>query len=221
MGEHRCLQHAGNNPDGDSFKEFRDKFPHSPNVRWGMNLNVLTVCRLCKQEYCPHRVCPEQRTPPVDPSGNAIDDTCPIERSIYVDIMRMAAEYGLNDRLQDSMLESVAFAFIHRYRAERHVSRDGMVMKSITGFTRDGRPLYETKEHPLLKHISKLNDTIIKFSDALEFSPKAQTRKQGDEQAADTGRAIISSLIQAAHRDRTTSGRRSEPTGRTKEGDTQ
>lgn len=196
--EHRCLLHAGpTTPENNPLKTFQDQFPYSPNTKWGMNLNTFTVCRLCKVEFCDYRVCGERET-----IGPEVDDSCHVEHSIYNDVMSMAKEYGLTDKLQDSMLESVAFAFIHRYRAERAIAQEGMVLDSVCGFTRDGRPLYERKQHPLLTHINKLNDTIIKFSEALEFSPRAITRKKGeqDDRARDT--SLVSALIQAARKDR-------------------
>ena len=210
-GEHRCIRHM-NLPHVSSPEKRSPVLPYSPNVKWGMKLNTFTVCRLCKDTVCEHRVCAEHASLAVigyqtDPeTGEEVpileDDTCPIEQSIYHDVMRLADDYGLDDTLQDSMLESVAFAFIHRFRAERHIAHGGMVMSSVAGFTRDGRPLYETKEHPLLKHVLKLNDTIIKFSDALGFSPKAQSRMRIEEESSENEQSLVTMLIQKANEER-------------------
>jgi hypothetical protein len=129
------------------------------------------------------------------------DDDCVLEKKIYDDVMALKDKYNLGDFLQVGMLESVAEIFVKKFRCDRMIADEGMVIQEIVGFDRvTGAPLKNTKEHPLLKISSNLNRELIAFADSLEFSPKAQSRKKTDERVSENGREIFSSIMQDALR---------------------
>ena len=79
------------------------------------------------------------------------------------------------------------------------IANDGMIVEEIIGFDREtGKPIKNRKEHPLLKHSSNLNRELIAFADAIEFSPKAQSRKQANSDLVESGENVITQILQNA-----------------------
>jgi hypothetical protein len=181
-GGHRCAKHTsrrGNPQDGLKY--------HSRTTR-GMHMSGFIQCRRCKDMRCEARRVDD-------------DDDCVLEKKIYDDVMALKDKYNLGDFLQVGMLESVAEIFVKKFRCDRMIADEGMVIQEIVGFDRvTGAPLKNTKEHPLLKISSNLNRELIAFADSLEFSPKAQSRKKTDERVSENGREIFSSIMQDALR---------------------
>jgi hypothetical protein len=141
-------------------------------------------CRRCDDTHCKARVDSEE-------------DDCPLEVGIYEEVMALKDKYKLEDFLQFGMLESVAQVFVKKLRCDRMIAQEGMVIQDITGFDRDtGEPYYNKREHPLMKHATALNNELIKFADALEFSPKAQSRKKTDDKLVTDGQAIVTAIMQ-------------------------
>jgi len=180
-GEHRCGKHqmkAIPNP--------QRKTRYHPRTKYGMNMTGFIQCRRCKDSHCKARV-------------NTDDDECPLEVHVYNEVMSLKDKYDLTDFLQVGMLESVAQVFVKKLRADRMIADEGMTIKDIVGFDKNtGSPLYTTKDHPLLKHSSSFNKELLQFADAIEFSPKAQRRKQLDKDVVEDGKGIVTSILQNA-----------------------
>lgn len=189
-GEHRCKRHTktpGVNPNG------RCKYP--PNVGYGMKLNTFIQCHRCKDDFCKERVTDAQ----VISDGG---DDCPIEQEVYGNVMALTDKYIFNgDFLQEGMLETVAYTFIKRYRAEKAIADEGMVVEDIMGFRKDGSPFSNKRAHPLLKPLNDLGKELIAFAKALEFSPEALRKREVDTEIVD-GKQIISDILKQAHKNR-------------------
>jgi hypothetical protein len=181
-GKHRCHIHSTR-----PVKHYSTKTKYHPKVKYGMNLNTFLVCSRCKVEHCGARV------------TDGTNDDCPIEIGIYKEVMELKDKYDLSDTLQEGMLESVAFIFIKRYRCERFIADEGMILEDIVGFSEStGKPYTNKKEHPLLKTASSLNKELIAFADSIEFSPKAVNRKKDDKDVGE-GINLIKNILQDAH----------------------
>ena len=182
-GGHRCHIHSTR-----KHTHYSEQTKYHPKVKYGMKLNTFLVCSRCKTEHCGARV------------TDGTNDDCPIEGNIYADVMELKDKYELEDTIQEGMLESVAFIFIKRYRCERFIADEGMMLEDIIGFNEStGKPYTNKKEHPLLKTASSLNKELIAFADSIEFSPKAVNRKKaGDEPVK--GEDVIKSILQAAQK---------------------
>lgn len=186
-GQHRCVSHTPKSTEDINSKKNR---PYPSNVGYGMNLNMFVRCRRCKDEHCPHRI------------DDIDSDECVIEKDIYAEVMGLSEKYKIDrDVLQGGMLESVAFLFIKRFRAEKAIAKDGMTYEEIVGFDPNGGSFKNKKPHPLLKSLSDINRELNTFSKSLQFSPEAQTKLQADEDMQDSAN-IIAGILKNAHRKR-------------------
>lgn len=189
-GTHRCKQHTktpGVNPNG------RCNYP--PNVGYGMKLNTFIQCHRCKDDFCKERIADKD----IISDG---EDNCPIEKEVYQNVMALSDKYIFNgDFLQEGMLETVAYTFIKRYRAEKAIAEEGMVVEDIMGFRQDGSPFSNKRAHPLLKPLNDLGKELIAFAKALEFSPEALRKREVDTEIVD-GKQIISDILKQAHQSR-------------------
>lgn len=180
-GEHRCNTHFHKRKVKPN-----EVVKYPSRTKYGMTMTGFIQCRRCKDAHCKARVDTE-------------DDDCPLEVNVYNEVMALDDKYNLNDYLQIGMLSSVAQIFVKKLRCDRMIADDGMTLRDIIGFDRSsGEPLYTTREHPLLKHASSLNNELIKFADAIEFSPKAQSRKQLDKDIVTDGKGMVTSILQNA-----------------------
>jgi hypothetical protein len=156
-----------------------------PAFTHGMGLNQFIRCDRCKDVDCVHRQ-----------EGMA---QCVIEKSIWDEVMNLKDIYLTNgDCLQTGLLESVALMFIKRFRAEKILAEDGMVIDEIIGFDREGRPFRNSKPHPLLKNLSDINRELNAFAKTLQFSPEAQNKLKADERIEDSANVIVS-ILKGAH----------------------
>jgi hypothetical protein len=182
-GHHRCPRHEIIHK-----RKPNEVVKYPSRTKYGMNMTGFIQCRRCKDLHCKARV-------------NTEDDECPLEVNIYNEVMALKDKYDLGDYLQVGMLESVAQVFVKKFRCDRMIADEGMVVKEITGFDRQtGEPYTNKREHPLLKHASSLNKELLSFADAIEFSPKAQSRKQTDKDMAENGHMVVTSIMQHAHK---------------------
>ena len=185
-GEHRCKKHTktpGVNPNG------RCKYP--PNVGYGMKLNTFIQCHRCKDDFCSERITDKD----IISDG---EDDCPIEKDVYSNVMALSEKYIFDgDYLQEGMLETVAYTFIKRYRAEKAIAMEGMVVEDIMGFRKDGSPFSNKRAHPLLKPLNDFGKELISFAKALEFSPEAVNKNKGDVEKVDATK-IISDILKSA-----------------------
>lgn len=182
-GSHRCPKHEIIHK-----KKPNEVVKYPPRTKYGMTMNGFIQCRRCKDTHCKARV-------------NEDEDDCPLEVGIYNEVMSLKDKYKLDDYLQVGMLDSVAHVFVKKFRCDRMIAQDGMVVEDITGFDRStGAPFTNKREHPLMKHASSLNKELLAFADSLEFSPKAQSRKQTDDKMIESGTNVVTSIMQRAHK---------------------
>lgn len=194
-GRHRCPLHDRVRNRGH-FKDTRKKLDYPPNVGYGMNLMQFIVCHRCHtRDDCPVY-------PTVD---HETDDRCPIEMDIFDKTMQLKDKYTVEgDYIQESMLESIAFCLIHKFRAEKQIAFDGMVIREITGSYQNGERvgfIEQNKAHPLLQHISSINKEFAAFAKAMIATPEAIRRFEGDKEAAKAS-SVLSDILKTAHKKR-------------------
>jgi hypothetical protein len=189
-GYHRCKLHQGNPKKVEKLKDKVKNNVYPPNVGYGMNLNMFVRCRRCKDFECKNRI------------NDSENDECVIEKQIYDDVMALREKYKIDDDiLQGGMLESVAFLFIKRYRAEKAIADEGMVLKEIVGFDNKGGSFKNKKPHPLLKNLSDINRELNNFAKSLQFSPEAQNKLNTDKEMNDSAN-VIAGILKDAHKKR-------------------
>lgn len=190
-GEHRCKMHY----KGGRRESANGKCKYPPRVGYGMNLNTFVQCHRCKDDFCKERITDKDII-------DAGEDECPIEREIYKNVMELSDKYLIEgDYLQTGMLESVAYVFIKRWRAEKSIAEEGMLVDDIVGFDNKGGVISNKRAHQLLKPLSEFNKELIQFSKALVFSPDAIKRQAADEEVID-GAQVITEILKKAHKSR-------------------
>jgi len=179
-GRHRCKKHDRNFKSGNGLS----KYP--PNIGYGMNLNQFMICRRCKwREGCMYFTTDDE-------------DECKIEMGIYESVMALKDKYTIDgDYLQSGMLESIAFLMIHRYRAERAIAQEGMVIEEQIGAFGDGNILTNKRPHPLLKHVMDINKQINAYSKTMEFSPESIRNRKDNTDSVDAANALSNILKDA------------------------
>jgi hypothetical protein len=95
------------------------------------------------------------------------------------------------------MLESIAFLMIHRYRAERAIAQEGMVIEEQIGAFGDGNILTNKRPHPLLKHVMDINKQINAYSKTMEFSPESIRNRKDNTDSVDAANALSNILKDA------------------------
>jgi len=179
--QHRCEKHT---PKQRKPGATKSKYP--PNVGYGMNLMQFIICKRCKtKEGCPHH-------------SEEEDAECAIEKHIYESTMQLKDKYTIDgDYLQSSMLEAIAFLLIHRFRAERAISFEGMILEEAVGAYGKGEVITNKRPHPLLKHLMDINKQLNQYSKSMEFSPESIHRRESDRDTIDASNAFSEILKQA------------------------
>ena len=193
-GEHRCKQHSVNMMKGPAIKEKKGghhNLTYPPHVGYGMNLMQFIICRRCTtREGCPHYT-----------SGR--EDECKIEKDIYDNTMALKDKYTIDgDYIQTSLLDTIAFSLIHKFRAERAVAYEGMTYDEVVGAYSSGQGMVELiknkKAHPLLKHIIDINKQLALFAKSMVATPETIKRFENDKEAVDASN-VLSDILKQAH----------------------
>lgn len=187
--EMRCEKHYSKTPENIKKGSYKN-LPYSPGMKYGMELNAFLHCRTCMKKDCPYFT----RDPETD--------ECVLERHIYEELMDWAEQAGIDENsFKYRMIQMLAWDVVKNFRAENIVARDGYIVKEVTGYKAENGDvgfLHNDREHPVLKHMPKFQESIIKLARELEVTPKAETQKQGtDEEARKND--MMEDLLKDAH----------------------
>lgn len=187
----RCEKHHQKTVEIKEKRGDHAELPYSPNMKYGMELNAFLHCRTCMKKDCPYFT----RDPETD--------ECVLERYIYEELMDWAKQAGIDENsFKYRMVQMLAWDVVKNFRAENIVARDGYIVKEVTGYKAENGDvgfMHNDREHPVLKHMPKFQDSIIKLARELEVTPKAETQKQGTQEE-ERKNNMMEDLLRNAHK---------------------
>jgi hypothetical protein len=155
------------------------------NPHYTMTSNVFQRCQLCRLKDCAWRN--------LQTGGSE----CVVERDLYETLTEEAKKFDKYGEATKHMFEQLVWSRVLLYRAFSQLAAEGLVIKEVTGFTeREGLivPLENDREHPVLKHIAKLQQMDKQICDALELTPAAFTKK-GESESSKEAQSSLADLM--------------------------
>lgn len=160
MEAHRCARHQ---KDGEALQ---DEF--SLGVGYGMGDSQILHCRVCRDVSCDHYTADKK------------SDACYYELELYDELMKDKVRVVDTGVIAASTYDSLVMDTVLLNRIFRVLGTDGMMvteLKSFTPFEGALHPVKNQVDHPLLKHVPKLQQSVAQLANALELTPKSQTQK--------------------------------------------
>lgn len=174
-GEMRCEQH-------------RSRVIQKPTVenpKYSMTSHIFQRCQLCRLKDCSWRN---------EQSGGS---ECAVERDIYETLIDEAKKLDKYGEATHHMFEQLVWGRVLLYRAMAQIAAEGLLVQEVTGFANsngDIAPIVNDREHPVLKHIARLQQMDKQVCDALELTPAARTRK-GESESGKDAQSSIANLL--------------------------
>lgn len=177
QGKMRCIKHQGN-----------PVIIPQVNPKYSMTSQVFQRCQLCRVKNCDYRNLQ---------SGGS---ECVIERDLYENLNTEVKNFDNYGESTKHLFEQLVWSRLLLFRAYSQLASEGLTVTEVTGFAeRDGviTPLENDREHPVLKHVAKLQQMDKQLCDALELTPSARTKKGEVDNSART-QNNISDLLKKA-----------------------
>lgn len=176
-GQMRCPRHLSNVTP-----------PRSLRPTYSMTSYVFQRCGQCRLKECDYKN---------DQMGG---NECVIERNLYEDLNEEVVKFVTYGESTKHLFEQLVWTRVLLFRAFAQLAAEGLTVTEISGFAlQEGQvlPIQNDREHPVLKHIAKLQQVDKQLCDALELTPSAQTKK-GEAGATETAQNNLSDLLKKA-----------------------
>lgn len=166
QGQMRCGKHQATIPP-----------PHNLKPTYSMTSHVFQRCNQCRLKECGYR---NEQT-----GGNE----CVIERDLYENLNEEIVKFVTYGEATKHLFEQLVWTRVLLYRAFAQLACEGLTVTEVSGFAQvngDITPITNDREHPVLKHIAKLQQVDRQLCDALELTPSAMTKKGESNSTAQT-----------------------------------
>lgn len=157
---HRCQAHQ-------TFYTTTDSRPKG-STRYSPQAHKYNRCSRCAIKPCDGRVLDAQA------------DDCVYEIEQFEDLMEDAAKLTQYGPTTQHLFRELVWTLVVIGRLERQVAVEGMTVTHIDGAINSGGVVEWIKndsEHPVLKHLSKLQQSARQLASDLELTPKSLTGK--------------------------------------------
>lgn len=158
--KHRCKVHLSAYARSDS------RMPGS--TRYSPTAHKFNRCSRCSLKPCEGRV------------EGAIADDCVYELEQFEELMGDAAQLEQYGPTTKHLFRELVWTLVVISRLERQVTVEGMTVTRIDGAVAVGGSVQWIKndsEHPILKHLAKLQQSARQLATDLELTPRARTGK--------------------------------------------
>jgi hypothetical protein len=136
-------------------------------TRYSPTAHKFYKCSRCGIKPCDGRV-----------EGDA--NVCVYEVEQYESLMTDATEFATYGPTTQHLFSELVWTFVVISRLERQIAVEGMTVTHIDGAVNAGGVVQFIKndsEHPVLKHLAKLQQSAKSLATELELTPKAKTGK--------------------------------------------
>lgn len=165
--------------------------PQPSNLRpnYSMTSHVFQRCNLCRLNECGYRNAEQS-------GGNE----CVIERDLYENMNEEISKFVTYGEATKHMFEQLVWTRVLLYRAYAQLACEGLTVTEVSGFAQVNgsiTPITNDREHPILKHLARLQQVDKQLCDALELTPAAMTKK-GESGATEKVQNNLSDLLKKA-----------------------
>lgn len=133
---------------------------------------------------------------------NKLIDSCVIERSLFSELMEQKADVVAAGRVASTQFDNLVWDYILLDRILRKIAQDDIIVTELKNYVVFGdqlTPVTNNVEHPLLKHVPKLQQSATQLASVLMLTPKDQVDDAGDTAEA-VFRGAFSALIKESHK---------------------
>lgn len=176
-GQMRCLIHQ---------KSFTVHAVTTPS--YSMTSHVFQRCSTCRLNECGYK------------SDQLGGNECVIERDLYETLNDEVVKFVTYGEVTKQLFEQLVWTRVLLYRAYAQLATEGLTVTEVTGFAQMNgnlQAITNEREHPVLKHIAKLQQVDKQLCDALELTPSAKTKK-GEAETNEKAQTNLTDLIKKA-----------------------
>ena len=129
-------------------------------------------------------------------------DVCTVERDRFMELMEAKSGVVNSGKIAATQFDSLVWDDILLDRILRALAKDGLTvteLKNYVVFEGTLEPIENSVEHPLLKHVPKLQQSATQLATVLKLTPKEQ-EKLGDDDTEKVLRSAFSVMMKESHK---------------------